>query len=129
MAESAPLLREFIWKHVTRVRIPPSPLNCAKASLSRPNWVCSTKPSFIDMWYVYVLKSTVKDWMYIGYSSNLKSRVEQHNSGNVQSTKHYAPFELEAYVAVKTKQKAIELEKYFKTGSGKAVLKKRILGL
>jgi hypothetical protein len=44
-----------------------------------------------------------------------------------QSTKHYAPFVLEAYVAVKTKNKAIELENYFKTGSGKAILKKRIL--
>ena len=32
MAESAPLLREFIWKQVTRVRIPPSPLNYAKSN-------------------------------------------------------------------------------------------------
>jgi hypothetical protein len=32
-----------------------------------------------------------------------------------------------AYVAVPTVRKAKELEKYFKTGSGKAVLKKRIL--
>jgi hypothetical protein len=44
-----------------------------------------------------------------------------------QSTKYYAPFVLNAYVALNSKTKAIELEKYFKTGSGKAVLKKRIL--
>lgn len=36
-------------------------------------------------------------------------------------------FKLEAYVAVKTEKKAQELEKYFKTGSGRAVLNKRIL--
>ena len=51
----------------------------------------------------------------------------EHNLGENQSTKAYAPFELSAYVAVKTEKKARELESYFKTGSGKAVLKKRTL--
>lgn len=32
-----------------------------------------------------------------------------------------------AYVAVRTEAKAIELEKYFKTGTGKAILKKIIV--
>jgi predicted GIY-YIG superfamily endonuclease len=79
------------------------------------------------MWYVYVLRSKSQDWQYIGYSGNLKKRLKAHNNGNVQSTKHYAPFTLEAFVAVKTENKAQELEKYFKTGSGRAVLNKRIL--
>jgi len=34
---------------------------------------------------------------------------------------------LEAFIAVKTESKAKELEKYLKTGSGRAILKKRIL--
>jgi hypothetical protein len=34
---------------------------------------------------------------------------------------------LEAYIAVKDKVKAIELEQYFKTGSGRALLNKGIL--
>jgi putative endonuclease len=51
----------------------------------------------------------------------------EHNSGEVDSTKPRIPFILEAYVAVKDKSKGIELEEYFKTGSGKAILKKRIL--
>lgn len=79
------------------------------------------------MWYVYILNSKKQDWHYIGYSSDLRDRVQQHNKGRVQSTKHYAPFELKAYVAVQTEQKARELEKYFKTGSGRAVLNNRIL--
>ncbi|MDZ7658665.1 GIY-YIG nuclease family protein [Fodinibius sp.] len=79
------------------------------------------------MWYVYILSSKQKDWQYIGYSGKLKERLKDHNEGNVQSTKHYAPFELEAFVAVKTEKKAQELERYFKTGSGRAVLNKRIL--
>ena len=32
------------------------------------------------------------------------------------------------YVAVRDKKKAVALEKYFKTGSGRAILEKRILG-
>jgi putative endonuclease len=79
------------------------------------------------MWYVYILKSKRQDWYYIGSTYNLKNRFNEHNRGANQSTKAYAPFELSAYVAVKTEVKARELEQYFKTGSGKAVLKKRIL--
>ncbi|MDZ7681508.1 MAG: GIY-YIG nuclease family protein [Fodinibius sp.] len=65
------------------------------------------------MWYVYILSSKQKDWKYIGYSGDLKERLNDHNTGQVQSTQHYAPFELEAFVAVKTEQKARDLEKIF----------------
>ena len=50
-----------------------------------------------------------------------------HNAGRVRSTKAYRPLILVAYVAVSTERKARQLEKYLKTGSGKAVLKKRVL--
>jgi putative endonuclease len=79
------------------------------------------------MWFVYVLKSISNEFIYIGSTNNLKRRLLEHNEGLVLSTKHYAPFEIEAYVALKTEKRARELEKYFKTGSGKAVLKKRII--
>ena len=79
------------------------------------------------MWFVYILKSTQHSFIYVGSSQNIEKRVASHNRGENQSTKHYAPFTLEAYIALKTEKKAIELEKYFKTGSGKAVLKKRFL--
>ena len=45
----------------------------------------------------------------------------------IDATMGRTPLTIEAYVAVKDKSRAIELEKYFKTGSGKAVLLKRIL--
>lgn len=79
------------------------------------------------MWYVYILKSKQKNWRYIGSTGDLKARFKNHNVGNNQSTKHYAPFMLEAYIAVDNEQKARTLEKYFKTGSGRAILDKRIL--
>ena len=79
------------------------------------------------MWYVYFLKSINKNFIYVGSTDNLKRRFDEHNDGLCQSTKSYRPFELNAYIAVLTERKARELEKYFKSGSGKAVLNKRIL--
>ena len=77
-------------------------------------------------WYVYVLRSLKREFIYIGSTNDLRGRLYEHNTGLVQSKKAYRPFEVAAYVAVGTERKARELEKYFKTGSGKAILKKRI---
>jgi predicted GIY-YIG superfamily endonuclease len=79
------------------------------------------------MWFVYILKSLRDNDLYVGSTNDVDRRLTKHNSGDVDSTKCRIPFTLEAYVAVKDKSKAIELEQYFKTGSGKAVLQKRIL--
>ncbi len=79
------------------------------------------------MWYVYILRSRMDNNLYIGSTNNIGRRLSEHNSGKVDSTKSRLPFSLEAYVAVKDKAKAVELEQYFKTGSGRALLQKRIL--
>ena len=79
------------------------------------------------MWYVYILKSKIKPFIYIGSTNNLKSRLKQHNRGENASTKPYIPLEIEAYISVKTEKLARNLEKYFKTGSGKAFLHRHII--
>ncbi|MBU2585053.1 MAG: GIY-YIG nuclease family protein, partial [Bacteroidetes bacterium] len=33
------------------------------------------------MWYVYIIKSIIKDFIYIGSTNDLKTRLEEHNSG------------------------------------------------
>lgn len=78
------------------------------------------------MWYVYVIENPEKEFLYIGYTNDLKRRIKEHSEGKTQSTKGYRPFKLSAYVAVTTKEKAKKLEKYFKTGSGKTILKKEL---
>jgi len=83
--------------------------------------------AFEDMWYVYILKSLTSDFTYIGSTNDLNRRLQEHNDLKSQSTRPYPPFEIHAYVAVKTETKAREIEQYFKTGSGKAILKNRIL--
>jgi putative endonuclease len=79
------------------------------------------------MWYVYILRSSIDNKLYIGSTDNINRRLSEHNSGKVDSTKNRVPLSLEAYFAVKDKSKAIELEQYLKTGSGGAILNKRIL--
>ena len=79
------------------------------------------------MWYVYLLRSQTKRILYTGFTKDLRRRLFQHNYKMSLSTKAGAPWNLEAYIAVKDEQVARAPEKYFKTGSGKAVLKKRIL--
>lgn len=78
------------------------------------------------MWYVYFLELNNGD-IYVGSSNDLKRRLKSHQNGLVQSTKAYYPVKLRSYVAVETETKARVLEKYFKSGSGKAVAKKRFL--
>ena len=78
------------------------------------------------MWYVYFLELSSGD-IYVGSTPDLKRRFDSHQKGKVQSTKAYCPVKLRSYVAVETETKARELEKYFKSGSGKAIALKRFL--
>jgi putative endonuclease len=79
---------------------------------------------WINMWYVYFLKLS-NGHIYIGSTPDLKRRFASHQKGQVQSTKAFVPMQLKSYVAVETETIARELEKYFKSGSGKAVALKR----
>lgn len=78
------------------------------------------------MFYTYVLKSKKDDRLYIGFSTNLKKRLEEHNKGLVEITKSRRPFKLVYYEACCDKEKAIEREKVLKTGFGRSYLKRRI---
>jgi predicted GIY-YIG superfamily endonuclease len=65
--------------------------------------------------------------LYVGSTSDIARRFSEHNSGKVDSTKSRRPFSLEAYFAVRDRSRATGLERYLKSGSGRAFLHKRIL--
>lgn len=77
-------------------------------------------------YYTYVLKSLKDQKSYIGWSDDLKARVNKHNKGLVQATQSRRPLKLIYYEACLTKEKAISREKYLKSGFGRGFLKKRI---
>ena len=77
------------------------------------------------MFYTYILRNYVTKRYYIGYTPDLKNRLQKHKSGKILSTKSNLNYELEWYCAFKTKYQALMFEKYLKTGSGIAFMKKR----
>ncbi len=78
------------------------------------------------MFYTYILKSVKDNNLYVGFTENLKNRFDEHISGRVDATKNRLPVKLIYYEACLSKEKAIEREKYFKTGFGRRFLKNRV---
>jgi putative endonuclease len=76
------------------------------------------------LWYVYFLELSNGD-IYVGSTNDLRRRFSTHQKGGVASTCRYLPAILRAYVAVADEASARSLERYFKSGSGKAFAKKR----
>ena len=66
-------------------------------------------------YYVYILRSLKDHKRYIGFTSDLTRRIEEHNSGKVKSTKHRSPFELIYTELFADKTEAMNREKFFKT--------------
>ena len=75
------------------------------------------------MYYVYILKCS-DDKAYTGCTNDLKERIERHKNGNVPATARRLPIQLISYTAINNKYKAFEFEKYLKSGSGRAFMKK-----
>ena len=78
------------------------------------------------MYYVYILKLK-NGGFYVGYSTNLKKRIEAHKQGIVKSTRNFRPIKLVFYAAFSSESKALAFEKYLKSSSGHAFRKKRLI--
>ncbi|WKA31442.1 GIY-YIG nuclease family protein [Bradyrhizobium roseum] len=78
------------------------------------------------MCYVDFLELSNGD-IYVGSTNDLRRRITSHQQGHVISTSKYLPLILRSYVALGDETTARGLERYFKSGSGKAFAKKRFL--
>ncbi len=74
---------------------------------------------FSTMYTVYIIKSTLKNWNYVGFTNNLKKRLKQHNTGQVRSTKASRPFEIIFTKNFDNRKDARNFEKYLKVRSNK----------
>ncbi len=59
-------------------------------------------------------------------TDDVDARLIKHNAGGSPHTAKHKPWEVIAVVGVRTKEKAAELEKYFKIGSGRAFAHKHL---
>jgi putative endonuclease len=44
------------------------------------------------MFYLYILKSELENWYYVGMTADIQKRLGQHNKGEVRSTKARRPY-------------------------------------
>ena len=76
-------------------------------------------------YYVYNLESTVGTARYYtGFTENLESRLNDHNSGKNPHTTKYKPWRIKTAIAFTDQQKRLDFERYLKTNSGRAFAKK-----
>ena len=76
--------------------------------------------------YVYVLESQKHGLRYIGYTSNLKQRLEEHRKGKQFATKLRLPFKLIYFEGCLFSQYPKRREKYLKTHQGRKFLGLRL---
>ena len=76
------------------------------------------------MYYAYILKSKKDNKYYYGSTSNLKNRLNIHNSGKVRFTKGHRPWVLHYYEKFPTRSEAFRREQFFKSIDGYNWLKK-----
>ncbi len=77
------------------------------------------------MYYVYVLEEVNLGKLYIGYSSDLRSRIKAHHAKKVTSTRH-GDYQLIYYESYLNKAYALGREKFLKGGSGRRYINKQL---
>ena len=77
------------------------------------------------MYYVYRLQSVkFPEQNYTGITTDISSRLQSHNNGQVAHTSQYKPWKIMNYFAFTDERKAKDFEVYLKPGSGRAFANK-----
>jgi len=66
------------------------------------------------MYYVYIIKSKKDQSIYMGYTNDLRRRLQEHNNQENRSTKNKTPWKLIYYEAYQAKADAKYRERNLK---------------
>ncbi len=78
--------------------------------------------------YVYILRSIqYPDRIYTGKTSDPDRRLKEHNSGKSIYTNKYRPWKLIISIRFSDNHRADVFERYLKTGSGRAFIRRHLL--
>ncbi|MBU0716075.1 MAG: GIY-YIG nuclease family protein [Verrucomicrobia bacterium] len=81
-----------------------------------------------DKFFVYILRSLRQsDKVYVGFTTNIQRRLDEHNAGTQTYFHRYAPWKLITYVVFHDRTTALAFEQYLKSPSGKAFAVKHLL--
>jgi putative endonuclease len=78
------------------------------------------------VFYLYVLRSESDSGFYIGFSTNLRARLRQHQDGESLATKSRGPWKLIYYEAYTEREDAEGREKFLKSGAGRRFLRTQL---
>jgi len=79
----------------------------------------------IEKRIVYILRSQRDPFRhYVGTTNNLATRLEWHNDGPSGYTLRYRPWSVVVAIEFPTEQAALRFERYLKSGSGRAFVKR-----
>ena len=77
-------------------------------------------------YFTYILQSEKDTNFYVGFTTDLIKRRQEHNNGNVASTRNRRPLKLIYYEVCFNQQDATHREKYLKKYLGRLFLKNRL---
>lgn len=77
------------------------------------------------MHYVYVLHSASDNGLYIGYSTDLRRRLTEHQMGAARATSHRGPWRLIYYEAYVEEADARGREEFLKSGAGRRLFQRQ----
>jgi len=79
------------------------------------------------MHYVYLMECADDKSWYIGYSANLRQRIDRHQKGDgARTTARKKHWLLVYYEAYKNEEDARGRERFLKSGAGRKYLKKQL---
>ncbi len=74
------------------------------------------------MYTIYVIISLKYENRYVGSTKNINDRIKEHNQGKCRYTKGRKPWKLIYRETYSTRSKAMEREKFLKSGQGRKYL-------
>ena len=82
------------------------------------------------LYYIYILYSPIHDKYYVGYTSNIAARLDQHNNSLRNTfTSKYRPWRLAAlFESSNSEGETMKIEKFIKKQKSRNLLKKMISG-
>ena len=77
--------------------------------------------------FVYILRSCRNPYRYYtGVTSNVRVRLAAHNAGECTHTAEHRRWEVDLVIAFRNESRALEFERYLKSGSGVAFAQRRL---
>jgi putative endonuclease len=76
--------------------------------------------------FVYILKSPESNRYYTGVTSDLFSRIADHNEGRCRHTATGRPWLVDVVIEFTDENRAVRFEHYLKSGSGCAFAKRHL---